>query len=195
MKGAGLIRLGGLAALVSGAAYAVLGLVIWLRAPDVPEGIVFIIDVLFFLLVLGAMAAIAAVHTLQREHYGWPGTLASLIAFVGVVLILVGELRGVLARLQPDSGAELLAGVPWLFFIGLLVATVGITALGIVTIDAGVLPWWCGAALIAGSPFFGLLFYLFSPAEDSLVGVPWALVGYAVFRAGTRLPERSSRVR
>jgi hypothetical protein len=27
-----------------------------------------------------------------------------------------------------------------------------------------------------------------------LMGVPWALVGYAVFRAATRLPEQPSRV-
>ena len=62
----------------------------------------------------------------------------------------------------------------------------GIVGLGILTINAEVLPRWCGVALIVGSPPFALLW--------PLVGVPWIVVGYAIFRAGVRRHVQPSRV-
>jgi hypothetical protein len=187
MKRTGLIRLGGLAAMVGGIALVILGLVTWLCIPNCPRSLGYIASVFFVLLVLGAMAAIAALHLLQRERYGLLGTLAFLVAFVGVAMIFVDQLRNLV---NPD-----VADVGWLFLIGLLVATVGIISYAVVTLRAEVVPWWCGAALIAGSPLIGLFLYLFSPVEDLLLGIPWIVVGYAVFRAGVRLPERPARVR
>jgi hypothetical protein len=187
MKRTGLIRLGGLAAMVGGIALVILGLVTWLCIPNCPRSLGYIASVFFVLLVLGAMAAIAALHLLQRERYGLLGTLAFLVAFVGVAMIFVDQLRNLV---NPD-----VAAFSWLFFIGLLVATVGIIAYGVVTTKAGVVPWWCGAALIAGSPLIGLFLYLFSPVEDLLLGIPWIVVGFAVFRAAGLRTVRPSRVR
>jgi hypothetical protein len=187
VKRIGLIRLAGLATMASGIFYAALGLVTWICIPNCPRSLGYIISVFLVLLALGAMAAIEALHILQRERYGLLGTLAFLVAFVGVAMIFVGELPNVV-----NPGAATLL---WLFLIGLLVATVGIIAYGMVTIGTGVLPWWCGVALIAGSPLVGFLLYLFLPLEDLLLGAPWALVGYAIFRASTRQTERQSRVR
>ena len=187
MNRIGLIRLGGLAAMVGGIALAALGLVIWLCIPNCPRSTEYISSVFFVLLVLGAMAAIAALHLLQRERYGLFGSLAFLVAFVGVAMIFVDQLRNLVS---PDT-----VELSWLFFIGLLVATVGIIAYGVVTTRVGVVPWWCGAALIAGSPLIGLFLYLFSPVEDLLLGVPWTVVGFAIFRAATRQAQQPSRVR
>lgn len=148
----------------------------------------------FALLLLGAMAAIAALHALQRELYGpgaWEryglGALTSLTPLVGIALILVGDL-GDIWGLRYQVLADLRPVAMNLFLIGLLVATVGILALGVATIAARKLPWWCGAALIAGSPPIALFL-------GPLMGVPWSLVGYAVFRAGSRRTERPSQVR
>ena len=148
-----------------------------------PRGSVF-----FVLLTLGAMAGIAALHLLQRERYGsLAGTPAFLVAFVGVAMMFFGELRKVVF---PG------AGVAWLLVIGLLVATLGIIAYGVVTTEAGVVPWWCGAALLAGSPLVGFFLYIFSPGDEGLLlGVPWIVMGYAVLRAAGLLTERPSRVR
>ncbi len=41
----------------------------------------------------------------------------------------------------------------------------------------------------------GVLFAAVEVSVSVLVGGAWALVGYAVFRAGTRQTEHSSRVR
>ncbi len=169
--------------MVGSVTYATLGLVewvAWLWHPNFLEGIGFVYNrVGWPLFLLGAMAAVAALHVLQRESYGLRGASASLAAFVGLALMLsrsfVGPVREV-------------------FLLGLLVAAVGIVILGMATLEAGVLPWWCGAALIAGSPLVGFLLYLFSELAW-LLGVAWALVGFAIFRAGTRHTEQPSRVR
>ena len=65
-----------------------------------------------------------------------------------------------------------------LLVVGFVVASVGLITLAMATLVVRVLPWWVAGMLLAGSPpaavFLGPLF-----------GVPWALVGYAVLRAGS----------
>src|SRR5215218_6633889 len=180
--------------MVSGVSYATLGFVTWLCTPNCPSSSGYVVLAFFVLLAFGAMVALASLHAIQRHRYGLLGTLAFLVAFVGVTMIFVSEFRSLIMALwQGSPGA---GGVSWLFIIGLLVATVGIIAYGVATITASALPWWCGLALIAGSPFVGLFLYLFSPVEESLVGVPWVLVGFCIFRAaGRRDEEPRARVR
>jgi hypothetical protein len=186
-----LIRLGGLVAMVSGVAFVILRFMTWLCTPNCPRSSGYVVLAFFVLLAFGAMTAIATLRAIQRQHYGLLGTLAFLVAMVGVAMIFVSEFRSlILALWQGSPGA---GGVSWLFIIGLLVATVGLIAYGAVTITADELPWWCGVALLAGSPLVGLFLYPFH--EGLLLGVPWAVVGYAIFRAGATRVEQPSRVR
>jgi hypothetical protein len=188
MMRTGLILLGGLAAMVGGIAWTTLFLLGYLLIRYLSLGSIekavqkgsLQAPVLTVLLV-GAMAAIVALHVLHRERegYGWPGTLASLAAFVGLGMIPVTWLF--LAGPHIPMLLTLAVGM-----VCLLAATGGIVVLGIVTIQAEVLPWWCGAALIVGSPPFAVLW--------PLVGVPWIVVGFAIFRAGVRQPAQPSRV-
>jgi hypothetical protein len=201
MKRTGLIRLGGLAAMVGGITATTLGLLYVLQARGVTLGSIdrglqkgnYETPVLTILL-LGVLAAIAALHILQRGRYGRQGALAYVVAFVGLVLIPMGWLMPLIAVAAP------------LVIVGILAASVGIVGLGIVTIKAGVLPRWCGAAVVAGSPPFVVIEFAFVsllvaasilPGEVAwaLAGVPWVLVGYALLRARARLPERQARVR
>ncbi len=176
MSSSNFIRWCGLTAMVGGVAYASLGLLgplyVYLYAPssdeDIPPVLNYIPSVFLFFMLLGAMATIAGLHALQRERYGLPGMVASLTAFVGVAIILVGGLVDVLAgQRYPVVAYVLIAGV--------LLATVGLLPLGAITIGARALPRWCGASLILGSPPFAILL-------GSLVGAAWALVGYALLR-------------
>jgi hypothetical protein len=206
MKRIGLIRLGGLVAMVGGIASATLGLLYVLQARGVTLGSIdravqkgnYENPVLTALLI-GVLIAIAALHAIQRRHYGSLGALASLAAFVGVGMSVGGNLVGELALAMAQVAMLLLV-------VGILAASVGIVGLGIVTLEARVLPRWCGVALIAGSPpavglefmFLGLLGAAgILPGEIvwALVGVPWVLVGYALFRAGTHRALQTSRVR
>jgi hypothetical protein len=183
MTRTGLIRLGGLAAMVGGALYALQSLRIW---PSHQE------NVFFLFLVLGAMAAIAAIAALAIQeggHWKLPWMVgASLVAFVGVALILVYALAWL-------ADQDTLPVVGTLLFVGLLVSTLGLLVLGVVAIRFGVLPWWGGAALIVGSPLLALLLRLLLlrfPVD--LTGVVWAVVGYAIFRAATQHNQQPARV-
>lgn len=185
-----LIRLGGLAAAAGGVLWSLLwlmdmGTAVFLRGLGITIGNMAALDnVVYVLLLLGIIVGVAALHALQREHYGFLGTLASLIAFVGAALLTYG--------VSGRSG-------DLLFYLGLLLTTVGLVALGIVTTGAGVLPKWCGVSILVGSPLFVLIGTVFlgllGPAAMQPVGVAWMLVGYAIFRAGSHLPERPARVR
>ena len=147
------------------------------------------------LLLVGVMAAIAALHALQRERYGLPGALASLAPFLGLALVVSSFILHWSNQIIEIEGFLVLIGV------GALLMTVGVVALGITTIAARVLPRWCGAALIVGSPLFVLLGVglsmhgLFVDVALVPIVVAWALVGYAIFRAAGRRSERPSRVR
>ena len=183
------IRWCGLAAIVGGVAYVSLDLLgvlyVYLYSPrseeDVSPALNYIEGILLFLLLLGALAAIAGLHALQRRRYGWAGALASLTAFLGVTLILVGGVTEILAG--PAFEPSLAFLIP-----GALVATLGLVALGAVTIAARALPWWLGASIIAGSPPVAILL-------GSLVGVAWVLVGYALLRTEGISSEHPSGTR
>jgi hypothetical protein len=131
---------------------------------------------------LGVMVAVSTLHVIRRKRYGWPGALASVAVVVGAGIVIVG-MPLVVAL---DARADWLGTAQWAVATGLLVVTVGLVSLGFVTITARLLPWWCGAALII-SPIFALL--------GPLMGAPWVLVGYALFRTGSRQHEQHTRVR
>jgi hypothetical protein len=80
-----------------------------------------------------------------------------------------------------------------LVVVGLVLATVGIIALGIMITAAEMLPWWCGVSLVLGSPLLGFVFLVLG--LGGFLGVPWAVVGYAIFRAATRQSQQPLRVR
>ncbi len=165
------IRWAGLAAMVGGVVYVGLVLVAdpyWLEylyyVDTIGYGFVAILQP------LGAMAAIAALHALQGRRYRMPGTYFPIVAFVGLALAVGALTVGVIALSYP-SGLLVL-----LILMGLLVASVGIVALGVQTIAAGVLPWWCGVALIAGNPFG--MFLMMTPSlrfGDSPKEVLWLM--------------------
>jgi hypothetical protein len=153
------------------------------------------INTMFFvLLILSVMVLIAAVHALQVESYGpgaveriGLGALTILPSIVGLALILVGYL-GDIGGLRYQVLAALRPMALNLELLGWVVATVGLLVLAVVTLIVRVLPWWVGVAMIAGNPLIALFL-------GPLLGVPWALVGYAVLRTAGRRTEQPSRVR
>jgi len=157
------------------------------------------------MLLFGALAAIAALHIVQRRHYGRWGAFASFAAFIGLVLLPVGWLVAVAWLVAGPSFTPAL--ITAVFVVGVLAASVGIVGLGIATISAGVLPRWSGIALIVGSPpGVGILFLFLSPLGMAGIlpgeavwelagGIPWIAVGYAIFRTAARRTERPARVR
>jgi hypothetical protein len=194
MRSSSLIRLGSLAAIVGGVASTRLGLLCVLQTGGVALGSIenallkgnYENPVLTTLLV-GVLAGIAAMHVLQRQHYSLPGALVSPVAFVGVAMTVGANLLGELVPTMAQLAIILL-------IVGVLAAFIGVAGLGIVTMNTRVLPRWCGVALVIFG-FLGLPAMLSGGIAWALLGLPWVLVGYALFQAGARLSERPSRVR
>jgi hypothetical protein len=98
---------------------------------------------------VGMTAGVAALHFVQRgtERYGLGGSISSVAPLFGMALIVVGALTG---RASQDwlLGTNLMG-------LGLWAATIGLAAFAIVTLNAGVVPWWGGVALIVANPLVG----------------------------------------
>jgi len=195
MNRIGIIRLGGLAAMAGGLAATTLGSLHVLQASSVSFNFTekaiqkgHYENPVATMLLVGVLAAIAALQLVHRGHYGELGVFTSVAAFAGVAMVVVGSLAGEIVPSMTSVAIALLVG-------GALVASVGIVGLGMVTIGAGTLPHWCGIMLLAGSPLgVGVLFVFSTPLVAArilpgeigwaLAGIPWVLVGYAIFRAG-----------
>jgi hypothetical protein len=187
MSSSNLIRLGGLVVIVGSLAFAlVLLLRPWLAQVVAPFGIIGFAEAVtlpmyFLLFVVVSVAIVAIVALLRGTRHSSFGVLASGVSLVGVVLVFVGLLMG-------------FAGIV-IIPIGILVTVGGLGLLAILTTRTNTLPRWGGVALVAGGFSFILVLYLYHPLEDSLIGVPWLVVGYAIFRAVGRRTERPPRVR
>ena len=190
MTRTGLIRLCGLATIIESAAFAlVLLLNPWLAqvAHDAfglvgfMEVVIFPMFLLLFVVVLVAIAAIAAL--LRRTRYSKLAGLVSIGSLVGMAFIVVG-----LLTIQEFVGL-----VPML--IGVLELTAAVGVLGVLSVVTNVLRWWGNVALVAGPLFLFFAFFgALLPMMHWLIGVPWMLVGLAIFRAGAHQAEQHSRV-
>jgi len=180
--------------MVGGLAATTTGLAIWLSEPPSSRSVPYLdnasdpaiqtlVNVSDVFLIAGTLAAIVILHNLHGGFHDATGTLVPLVAFVGVALLLVLAL------------GDVLRWHPWLStspFGGYALAAFGGMGLGGLTMVRRVLPWWCGIALIVGSS--GLVFArLLGELFAAVVGAAWALVGFAIFRAGVRQPAEASR--
>jgi hypothetical protein len=156
-----------------------------------PQGPVFIsfsdylIEVMFVIALLGTLVAIASLHALQRERYGRLGAAGFLVAFAGHALMLVAATATALA------GREALEP---LFPLGILAALVGLVLLWTATLRARMLPRWCGVLLIAVLPLSAVLDLATGGAGSIVLGIVWALVGYALLSNSSVIIQRSPRV-
>jgi len=188
-----LVRWGGIGAVGAGLIFVTLILLNWQTSLT---GSSFLTDalstILLIVALLGQMAGIAGLHTLQRERYGRLGAVGALLAFVGIALQLILGIVASALDLSTSEAASLTFAL--LLLLGLLALFVGFVLLGIATLRAGVMPRWFGVLLIVGLfvvavlvgiqlVFIGMLAY----------GVFWVLIGYMLLSVrGTELP-RSER--
>ncbi len=142
---------------------------------------------MLLLAALLTLAGLVGLHALQGGNYGPIGQ-------VGFYTAAVALLAQALAALVLLMGSEALL---WLVApVGSLVLMVGLVLYGAATLQAMVLPPWCGLALIVVVP---IAFYLNSRVfygSLALFGVLWVALGYVLWsRGGTPTEQRPSRVR
>lgn len=139
MNSSNWIRWGGLAAMLAGVVF-VTDTVLTLTVADPTEDLW--LDVFSVVGILLVVVSLAGFHELQKGSYGRIGrtgfytvVVASLIQVVGLVGFLLGSMA-----------------LEWLILVGGLGFLVGFVLYGTATLRAGVLPRWCGIALIVALP-------------------------------------------
>ena len=181
MWSSNLIRLGGLAAMVSGVLFAVpfpLGGYFPQAYGFLPLPLREIVaEILVFVALLLVPVGLVGFHALQRHSYGpiglagfWLGVVASLVVAFGVADYLIW-------------GDVLQAAPPvWLLGLGALGFLGGFVLYGVATLQAKVLPRWCGVAFIGALPTalvssivgFDSMFLI-------VFGLAWLALGYALW--------------
>ena len=140
------------------------------------------LDVLAIIAYVLEVVGLLGFHALQGSNYGRIGR-AGLYTTIGAIvlwefLILTGLL-----------GSDV--GLGWLVAVGVLGTLVGLVLYGAATLQARVLPRWCGIAFIILVPVAILLVDYASLWE----GLVWLALGYGLWSHRGAAAEQPARVR
>jgi hypothetical protein len=181
------IRWGGVAGMLAGLTFIVLMLI----PEGSPGSFLYVLNSLVFIVaVLFVLVGLAGFHALQQGNYGriGRGGLYTVIA-AGFVQILaqVGLLSGSMA-------------FRFLDFLGLLGVMVGLVLYGAATLQARVLPRWCGVGFIVGLPLWWVLAVILGNEYGGslggiIFGFLWLGLGYVLFSRRGTTTEQPTRVR
>ncbi len=180
-----LIRWGGLAAMGGGVLLIVYNLLAFALGIRVEESSP--LDILVILGYVLEVVGLAGFHTLQGRNYGSIGR-AGLYTSIGAILIFAFLLAADLL-----GGAE---GLGWLSSVGEFGLLVGLMLYGAATLEARVLPRWCGVLFIIlwpGALLLGSL--LLGQSGLILSGLVWLALGYGLWSHKGVTAEQPSRVR
>lgn len=177
MSSSDLIKWGGLAAMLAGAAF-LLDTLFALTMPEADWT-----NVAYLVALLLMLVGLLGLHALQKDNYGrigrggfWTVVVASLAQVLGVTVFLLGS--------------EALIFL--LVFPGYYVAVpVGLMLYGAATLQARVLPRWCGLGLIIIPPVTVVL----GDYGWILFGLLWLALGYLLWSWSGTAAEQPSRVR
>ncbi len=138
------------------------------------------LDILYIVAVLLVLAGVVGLHLLQKGSYGRIGRAG----FYTIVVAIPAQVLGLILLLS-GSGTLL-----WLVFTATLALLVGFVLYGAATLQARVLPRWCGVTLIVLLPV-GVLLGRFAYLWFGLV---WLALGYVLFQRSESV-EQPRRVR
>ena len=185
MSSSGLIRWGGIAAMAAGVVWVIYGILaivsLGVQAPGTFP--YYLVEGTFAVGLLLTVVGMVGLHALQKENYGRIGRAG----FYTVVLASSGQVLGTVVLL---TGSAALA---WLVYpVGVLAVLVGFVLYGAATLQARVLPRWCGVGLIVGWPIaIALGLY----GGNILFGLLWVALGYVLWSWRGTAAEQPSRVR
>ena len=167
----------GIAAIVGGVLWATQNvLVLAMEEIRWTEGI-------FLVALLLVLAGVFGFHFLQQDRYGpigraglWTIFGATVVQEVGLLIFILGD-----------------ATLFWLVSpVGYVVMIVGYVLFGAATLQAGVVPRWCGLALLLGEP----VTYLMGDYGGIVFGLMWVALGYVLWSLrGVSAEQPTPRVR
>src|SRR5919199_2581448 len=141
------------------------------------------IEGVFLVALLLVLAGVVGFHFLQQDRYGpigrtrlWAIFGATVIQEVGLLIFIFGD-----------------ATLFWLVSpVGYVAMIVGYVLFGAATLQAGVLPRWCGLALLLGEP----VTYLLGDYGGIVFGLMWVALGYVLWSfRGISAEQPAPRVR
>ena len=222
MLSSDLIRWGGLAAMGGGILFVVYSLLVVATGEgDESAPLDLLAIVAYVLLVVG----LVGFHALQQRNYGRigrAGLYTTITAFVLWEILLLGRLLGAGAGLEwlVPLGHTFVhrfylllggllaarAGLEWLVPLGVLGTLVGEVLYGAATLQARVLPRWCGVLFIVLTPgtilaslaAFRARDFLWDAASILWTGLAWLALGYGLWShrsSGAAAEQQPSRVR
>ena len=179
MSSSNLVRWGAIGFALGGLAWIVLNLFTLSQnpAPDNPLAVW-----LYIVAIVLSFLGVVGLHSLQKDNYGRIGRagfytilISDVVTIVGAVVLLLG------------SDAFI-----WLVFpVGPLGIMVGFVLYGAASLQARVLPRWCGVALIIFVPVSVAL----GPYGNIWVGLVQLALGYVLWSRSGISAEQPSRVR
>ena len=186
MSSSDLIRWGGLAAMLGGLA-SLLNVLLGLLVSETSTSVVHLLADSFAVVpLLLILVGMVGFHTLQKANYGGIGRGG----FYTVVLGLRAQVLGTITHL---SGSEALE---WLVFpVGIILMIGGLMLYGAATLQARVLPRWCGLGFLVVPPLVLVLEVLLEGYGEVLFGLLWLAVGYALWSRRGTAEGQLSRVR
>jgi len=197
-----LIRWSGLAALVAGICYVVLGL---FHPPNILSSVTTtqwaILHVLAIAMCFLGILGMAGLYARQAEKSGWLGLagfllfslwFAFILGFSFVETFILPQLateapkyvEGFLGMFTSTPSEMNLGALPTIWTLTAPLYILGGLLFGIATFRAGILPRWAGVLLVIGTalaPVAGLLPLEQQPKVAVPVGIALAWLGYALF--------------
>ena len=153
---------------------------------------------LMTIVLLLLLVGLAGAHTLQRSINGWLGTIGFVLASLGLVVMIAGNVTEFWAFTEEAYGSDSLRNFGWMGFgLGQLTPYIGSVLFGVATLRARMLPR-LGALLLlvwfpAGMMMSGLLQLASVPEAlafsglTGLCGLGWIILGYALWSGGSEL--------
>jgi hypothetical protein len=129
-------------------------------------------QVVMVLAFAATIGAVLGLHALQRAHprygrVGAVGSILTILAYGTVLLVVVGIVLG---------GRS----ITEVRIAGALTVLVGSALLGVATLRARLVPWWCGVLLIVAFPIGDVLDGVFAGGEGIMLALLWGSVGLAL---------------
>jgi hypothetical protein len=182
-----LVRWGGLAAMLGGIAYVV-NVLLGLLVSETTTSVVHLLADSFAVIpVLLTLVGMVGFHTLQKANYGGIGRSGFYTVVVGLLAQVIGTITHLL------SGSEALEWV--VFPVGIILMIVGLVLYGVATLQARVLPRWCGLGFIVVPPLVIVLEISLEGYGEILLGLLWLALGYVLWSGRGTTAQQSSRVR
>lgn len=130
-------------------------------------------QVVMVLAFAATIGAVLGLHALQRAHprYGRVGAVGSILTILGYGTVLLVVVVGIVLGGRSITEVRI---------AGALTVLVGSALLGVATLRARLVPWWCGVLLIVAFPIGDVLDGVFAGGEGIMLALLWGSVGLAL---------------